>query len=44
MDLYSKLFDVPDCHPAKPERDIGNGNTEADHMNNYQTMKDQVER
>jgi hypothetical protein len=44
MDLYSKLFDVPDCHPAKPERDIGNGNRQIDLTWNYVTKKETLQQ
>jgi hypothetical protein len=44
MDLYSKLFDVPDCHPSKPERDIGNENRQIDLTWNYVTAKETCER
>ena len=44
MDLYSKLFDVPDCHPAKPERDIGHGNRQIDLTWNYVTKKETLQQ
>jgi len=44
MRLYSKLFTVPDCHSAKPDFRVSNGDRAIDMGWNYVTSKETVER
>ena len=41
---YQRESSYPTVNFAMPVVVFGNGDTEADYMNNYQTMKDEVER
>ena len=40
MDLYGKIFDVPDCPKAVPILNISNGNRPIDNALNFVTAKD----
>jgi len=44
MRFYSKLFTVPDCHSAKPDFRVSNGDRPIDMSWNYVTAKETVER
>jgi len=44
MRFYGKLFTVPDCHSAKPDFRVSNGDRPIDMSWNYVTEKETVER
>jgi len=44
MRFYGKLFTVPDCHSAKPDFRVSNGDRPIDMSWNYVTAKETCER